>query len=174
MQRKRSRKSGVEKTDVIKLRGCLQMQLHNALAGHPDYGKPIGEKVVIDNIPVFLNTVVTSGRRWVLSRIYTNDAQTISHCAVGTGTTAPTTANTALGSETTRLAIGTFTTTGLDSNPPSWRAETTFATNLANTTLGEAGLFNSSSSGTMLSRVTFSTIDKTTSNTLSVSYTISN
>ena len=121
MQRKRSRKSGVKSTDVIKLRGCLQMQLHNALVGHPDYGKPIGDKVVIDNIPVYLNTVVTSGRRWVLSRIYTNDAQTISHCAVGTGTTAPTTANTALGSETTRLSIGTFTTTGLDVNPPSWR-----------------------------------------------------
>jgi hypothetical protein len=33
-------------------------------------------------------------------------------------------------------------------------AETTFATNLGNTTLAEAGLLNSSSSGTMLSRVT--------------------
>ena len=103
MQKTRSRKSGVKATDVVKLRGCLQMQLHNALVGDPNYGNPVGDKVVIDNIPIFLNTVVTSGRRWVLSRIYTNDAQTISHLAVGTGTTAPATGNTALGSETTRL-----------------------------------------------------------------------
>jgi hypothetical protein len=126
MSKTRSRKEGVKSTDVIKLRGCLQMQLHNALVGDPNYGKAIGDKVVIDNIPIFMNTVVTSGRRWVLSRIYTNDANTISHLAVGTGTTAPATGNTALGNETTRLAVGTFTTTGLDVNPPSWRAETTF------------------------------------------------
>lgn len=152
-----------ELNDVMLLRGCIEMQLQDI------HGRPVGNRVS-------LNTVVTAGRRWVLSRLKSTSPATeqISHIAVGTGTTAPATGNTALGSETTRIAISAFTTTGLDSNPPSWRAECQFATNEGNTTLGEAGLFNSSSSGTMLSRVTFTTINKTTSNTLAVSYTISN
>ena len=149
--------------DVLHMRGYIEMQLGDM------HGNPLGPIIS-------LNTVVTAGRRWVLSRIKSTSPATeqISHVAIGTGTTAPATGNTALGSETTRIAISAFTTTGLDSNPPSWRAECQFATNEGNTTLGEAGLFNSSSSGTMLSRVTFTTINKTTSNTLAVSYTISN
>jgi hypothetical protein len=156
--------SGAEVADVIQLRGCIEMQLRNA-----KNGKAVGDRIS-------LNTVVTAGRRWVLERIQSVSppSTTITHLGVGTGTTAPATGDTALGSETVRIAIGTYTTTGLANNPPSWRAEATFATNEANTTLGEAGLFNSSSAGTMLSRVTYSTLNKTTSNTLSVSYTISN
>ena len=154
----------VNVSDVIHLRGCVEMQLQDAKTG-----KPVGEIIK-------LNTVVTAGRRWVLSRLKSTSpaTETISHVAVGTGTVAPTTGDTALGSETVRIAIALFTTTGLDVNPPSWRAECQFATNEGNTTLGEIGMFNSSSAGTMLSRITYTTINKTTSNTLSVSYTISN
>ena len=162
MARKSKSRKATELDDVIHLRGLLEMQLLNA-----ETGEPIGDRLST-------NTVVTAGRRWVLSRIWTTDAQTISYMGVGTDTTAPATGQTELSSSISRLAIGTFTTTGLANNPPSWRAETTFATNQCNTTLGEAGLFNSSSAGTMLSRVTFTTINKTTSNTLSISYTISN
>lgn len=123
------------------------------------------------------NVVVTAGRRWVLQQIASSEiatAQSIGYLAVGTGTTAPATSDSALGSEVTRLAIGTFTTSNLTSNPPSWRAEVSLATNEGNTTLGEIGLLNSSSGGTLLARATHSTLDKTTSNTLSISYTISN
>lgn len=156
---------GVELSDVIHLRGCIELALYD------QQGKMVeGTYRRIDN------TVVTAGRRWVLSRIKSDSpaTETITSVAVGTATTGPGTGETALGSQTTRIAIGTYTTTGLDINPPSWRAEALFATDQANTTLGEAGLFNSSSGGTMLSRVTYTTIDKKTSNTLSVSYTISN
>lgn len=151
--------------DYIELRGCIEMQLRDPR------GEPIpGTYRKIDN------TVVTAGRRWILSRLKSTSpaTETISHIAVGTGTTAPTTGDSSLQSESTRIAVSAFTTTGMDSNPPSWRAECQFATDQANTTLGEIGLFNSSASGTMTSRVTFTTINKTTSNTLSVSYTISN
>lgn len=151
--------------DVIQLRGQLEITLRNA------FNNEIVDKVIVKN------TVVTSGRRWVLQQLESTDhstGQNISHMAVGTGTTAPATADTGLGSETTRVAINSFTTSNLTSNPPSWRAECSYATNQANTTLGEVGLFNSSSAGTMLARATFSTINKTTSNTLSISYTISN
>ena len=81
--------------------------------------------------------------------------------------------DTALNNEVTRLTIGTFTTTGLTNNPPSWQAAVSFATNLANTTLAECGLFNSSAGGTMLAHATFASFVKATSNTLNISYTIS-
>lgn len=155
--------------EVIHLRGCIEMQLHNAFSG-----EPVGDRLK-------MNTVVTAGRRWVLEKIgsFSNQTNSINAIAVGTSTTAPATSDVALGSEITasvgRKTIGTFTTTNLTSNPPSWRAEVSYATDEALGTLGEAGLFNTSSAtaGTMLSHVTFSTINKATSNTLSVSYTIS-
>lgn len=150
--------------DSLKLRGSLEMVLKD-LQGN------VVEKRAIQN------TVVTVGRRWVLQQLETVDqqtAQTISHLAVGTSTTAPATGDTALASENTRKAIGTFSTTNLTSNPPSWQAQVSFNTNEANTTLGEVGLFQSSSGGTLFARATFATINKTTSNTLSISYTISN
>lgn len=174
MPRTRTNRKAEELGDVIHLRGCIELQLHNAVPG-PNFGQPIGERIR-------KNTVVTAGRRWVLEKIgsFSNQTNSINAIAVGTSTTAPATGDTALGSEITatvgRLTIGTFTTTNLTSNPPSWRAEVQFATDQATGTLGEAGLFNTSSAtaGTMLSHVTFATISKATSNTLSISYTISN
>lgn len=150
--------------DYIKLRGSLKIHICD-LQGN------LVEERRIDN------TVVTSGRRWILQQLESTDiqtSQTISHLAVGTNTTAPATGDTTLGTENTRKAIGTFSTANLTSNPPSWQAQVSFNTNEANTTLGEVGLFNSSSSGTMIARATFATLNKTTSNTLSISYTISN
>lgn len=147
----------------IKLRGALQIHLL-------DPGGKILEKRCVEN------TVVTMGRSWVLGQLETvNQAtsQTISYMAIGSISNAPTTADTALGGEYTRLAIGTWVTTGLTNNPPSWQAQTSFATNQGNTTLAEVGLFNSSATGTMLAHATFTSFIKATSNTLSISYTIS-
>jgi len=122
------------------------------------------------------NTVVTAGRRWVLERIQSVSppANTIDNMAIGQSTGSLGTDDTALVSEATRKTIGTMTTTNLTSNPPSWAAQVSWATDEANSTLGEVGLFNSTSVGTMLARATFSTINKTSTNTLSVTYTISN
>lgn len=149
---------------VIALRGYVELELRNA----------INNEVVRRQQ---FNTVATTGRRFVLEQIESVDLdtdRTISHIAIGTDTAAPATDDTTLSTESTRNAIGTFTTSALTGPTPSWRAEVSFATNEGNTTLGECGLFNSSADGTMLARSTFATIDKTTSNTLSISYTISN
>ena len=151
--------------DVIQMRGCIELALRNAFTGE------IIQKQTINNV------IVTAGRRWVLQQINSQDiatAQSIGYMGVGTGTTAPATSDSALGSETTRKAIGTFTTSNLTSNPPSWLAVMSLATNEGNTTLGEVALFNSSSAGTVLGRATFTTVNKTTSNTLTLSYTVSN
>jgi hypothetical protein len=152
--------------DLIQLRGAFEIALHNAETGEE-----------LERVKVF-NTVVTSGRSYVLSMIQSTApaTATFNSIAVGTSTTAPTTGDTLLGSEALRIAIASWVTTGLTANPPSWQAQCTFATNQANTTLGEAGIFNQAGSNvqTMLSHVTFATINKTTSNTLAISYTISN
>lgn len=151
-------------SDHVALRGYIELELKNA----------INNEVVRR---AKFNTVVTSGRRFVLEQLNSVDLdtdRTISHIAVGTDTAAPATDDTDLSTESARNAIGTFTTSALTGPTPSWRAEVSFATNEANTTLGEVGLFNSSADGTMLARSTFAVIDKTTSNTLSISYTISN
>lgn len=154
----------MEIQDVVKMRGCLEIALSN-LQGE------LIEKRKVNNV------IVTAGRAWVLKQLSSANmvtSQSISHMAIGTSVTAPATGDTALGGESTRNAIVSFTTTNLTSNPPSWRAECSFASNEGNTTLGEVALLNSSANGTMLGRATFATLNKTTSNTLSISYTVSN
>lgn len=154
----------MEVQEVIKMRGCLEIVLGDM------QGREL-ERRKVDN------TIVTAGRKWVLQQINSSGmvtSQSIGFLGIGTTTTAPSTGDSALGGETTRNAIVSFTTTNLSSNPPSWRAECSFASNEGNTTLAEVALFNSSASGTMLGRATFATLNKTTSNTLSISYTVSN
>ncbi len=156
---------------LINLRGYVEIALYDAQKNELERIKsPIQWEGVN-------NTIVTAGRRFVLQQIISSEmitSQSIGFMGVGTGTNSPATSDTSLQSETTRLAVGTFVTTNLTSNPPSWQAQVSLATNQGNTTLGEVGLFNSSSGGTLLGRATFSTINKTTSNTLGLTYTVSN
>jgi hypothetical protein len=110
--------------ETIKLRGCLEVALCNA------------DGEVIDKLKSD-NTVVTAGRAWVLKQIasgYMITSQAISHIGVGTSTTAPSSTQTALVGENTRVAI-TYDTAGLTASPPYWRALATLATNQGNTTL---------------------------------------
>lgn len=151
-----------EEVEVIRLRGSLEAVLFG----------PRGEEVHRVKVN---NLLVTAGRAWVLGQLNSvnNTTLTISALAIGSSTIAPTTGDTALGNEVTRHTIATFTTTGLTNNPPSWQAAVSFATNEGNTTLGECGLFNSATVGTMLAHATFTSFVKATSNTLNISYTIS-
>ena len=149
--------------DVIRMRGSLDMILRG----------PQGE--IVDQ-KRFNNLLVTAGRAWVLGQLNSVNivtSLTISAMAIGSSTVAPTTGDTALGGEVTRKTIATFSTAGLTNNPPSWQAQVSYATNEGNTTLAEVGLFNSSANGTMLAHATFTSFVKATSNTLSISYTIS-
>jgi hypothetical protein len=151
--------------EVIRLRGSLRIALRDL------DGKVIEERIIN-------NLLVTQGRSWVLGQLETVNqltAQAIGFLAIGTSTVAPTTADTLLGSEVTRIAVGTWVTSTLTANPPSWQAQASFASNIGNTTLAECGLFNSSGANvaTMLGHATFTSFSKTTSNTLTISYTIS-
>lgn len=153
----------MEASDVIVLRGSLRHLLTDLS------GKYIKEWVQE-------NLVVTVGRSWVLGQLISTNqitSQNIGWIAVGSGVVAPTTGDSALGNEVKRNAVSSFATSGLTNNPPSWQAQVVFATSDANTTLGEVGLFNSNSGGTMIARQTIATFVKATSNTYSISWTIS-
>lgn len=149
--------------DVIRLRGSLRHHLMDLS------GKTIREWVE-DNL------VVTTGRSWVLGQLISAaiiTSQVIGYIAVGSGNVAPTTGDSALGNEVKRLAVSSEATNGLTNNPPSWQVQVVFATSDANTTIGEVGLFNSLSGGTMIARQTIATFVKATSNTYAISWTIS-
>jgi hypothetical protein len=165
----KQKRKDTDVADILRLRGCLELALHDAKTGAlVHYQKK-------DNL------VVVSGRRWVLEKINATNNQTnaINSIAVGTSTTAPASNDTKLGSELTatvgRLACS-IDTTNVTSGTPNWIATCQFQTDQATGVIGEAGLFNTTSAtaGTLFSHVTFSTFNKATSNTLSVSYSISN
>lgn len=151
--------------DFIRLRGSLRIALR-------DLDGKILEERIVNNI------VVTQGRSWILGQIESVNqvaSNVVGWMAFGTSTLAPTTADVLLNSEVTRVAVGTWVTSTLTANPPNWQAQASLASNIANTTLAEVGLFNVSNANlaTMLGHATFTSFSKTTSNTLTMSYTIS-
>lgn len=91
----------------------------------------------------------------------------ISHIAVGTGTTAPAAAQTALVAESARVAATYAHTAGTK----VFTMTATFPAGTATAALTEAGIFNAASAGTMLDRVTFAVINKGAADTLTVTFT---
>ena len=156
---------------IIRLRGAFQIALCD-----PD-GKVIERRAGQLFEERHDNTVVTSGRAWVLKQIQSVNivtSQVLSHIAIGSDTTAPASTQTALGLEVTRKSISSIDTTNLTAAPPNEQFQVAFATNEGNTTLAEVGIFNSSSGGTMLARATFASFVKATSNIFNISYNITN
>lgn len=160
----------MEQGSLVKLRGAFQLALCNPKGEVLERRKGVFEEIVD-------NTVVTSGRAWVLGQIQSKNivtSQVMGYIAIGSDTTAPASTNTALGLEVTRLAVSSIDTTNLTAAPPNEQFQVQFATNLANTTLAEVGLFNSSAGGTMLARATFASFVKATSNIFNISYNLTN
>ena len=150
--------------DVIKLRGALEFVLSSAETGE------------IVNRGKSDNTVVTVGRAWMLKRLGSNNAQVISRIYLGTDTTAPATGDTALGGSFASKAAGTISTAGTTDNPPyatfaaSWASNETHDSSSA---INEFGLFTDEP--VLVGHVTTaSTINFGSTNTLAVTYTLSN
>lgn len=174
MKAKRNRK---QTTHAVTMRPCVDKFVlageFSLMLGDLD-GNPLWSKPVIA-----ANTVVTSGRAWVLKHIMSTQSsavssQIITAIGIGTVTTAPATGDTLLGSETVRVAYTTETdNSGAAAPNVVWAAS--YNSTQGNVTLAEAGMFNTTSANaqTMLAHATFATFAKTTSNTLTVSYTIS-
>lgn len=118
---------------------------------------------VVREIP---NLVVTAGKNWVADRM--NDANTVmTHMAVGTGTTAAAAGQTTLVSEAAR---GALTSTTVTNNAIAYVE--TFAAGTGTGALTEAGIFDAASGGDMLCRTVFNVVNKGSSDSMTITWTI--
>ena len=113
------------------------------------------------------NLVVTTGKEYVASRIKDTTATAMSHMAIGTGTTAAAASDTALVSESARTAL---TSTTVSTNTVVY--VDTFGAGTGTGAITEAGVFNASSSGTMLCRTVFSVVNKGADDSMTITWTI--
>lgn len=115
------------------------------------------------------NLVVTTGLGYIASRMKDATATAMTHMAIGTGSTAAALANTGLGTESARVAL---TSTTVTANAVAYVATFPAGTPASLTAITEAGLFNASSSGTMLCRTVFAAVNKDVNDTLSITWTV--
>ncbi len=140
--------------DSIKLTGELKLTLTRP-DGH------VKHEVIVPNL------VVTTGKNFIASRMKDATATAMTHMAIGTGSTAAAAGNTTLGNEAGRVAL---TSTTVSANNVAYVA--TFPAGTGTGAITEAGLFNASSSGTLLCRTVFSVINKAAADTLGITWTV--
>ena len=113
------------------------------------------------------NLVVQVGLNYIASCILSSTSSPFTYMALGTSSTPATLADTTLGSELVRQV---FTSASTSANVVS--ISTTYAAGTGTGAITEAGIFNASSGGTMLSHVVFSVINKASTDTLTINWTI--
>jgi len=120
------------------------------------------------------HNVITDSADYLIAQWIAGMSRTteITHCAIGTGSTAESASQTALVTEVYRTGIGSLHTGGASSRDVI--SETSFGSLEANgSTIYEAGLFTAASGGTMISRFKFaSSVTKTVNIELIVKWTI--
>lgn len=116
----------------------------------------------------FKNLVVTVGLQHIASRLVdASIPDEMSYMAIGEGSATPALTDTTLGSELGRVALANAVPSG---TTVTYTA--TFPAGTATGALTEAGIFNNVSSGDMLCRTTFLTINKGADDTLAVSWVL--
>ena len=113
------------------------------------------------------NLVVTAGKGFVASRMAGTSANVMSHMAIGTGSTAASASDTALGSEAARTALTSANVSGAVVTYVD-----TFAAGTGTGAITEAAILNASSGGTMLCRTVFSVVNKGASDSMTITWTV--
>jgi hypothetical protein len=114
------------------------------------------------------NLVVDTGLAYIADRMADAAESAMSHMAVGTGSTAAASGDTALETEAGRVALTSTTQTNEDVVYVA-----TFSAGTATGALTEAGILNAASGGTLLCRTVFSTVNKGVSDSLQITWTVS-
>jgi hypothetical protein len=115
------------------------------------------------------NLVVTAGKGFIASRMAAASASVMGWIAVGTDSTAAAVGNTALGTEVARVAT---TVSGGTVSTNTVTYVSTFPAGTGTGALVEAGIFNASSSGTLLSRTVFSVVNKGSADEMTITWVI--
>jgi hypothetical protein len=114
------------------------------------------------------NLVVSTGLAFIASRMKDTTDAAMTHMGVGSGTTAAAAGNTAL--ETQIGSRASLTSTTVTANATAYAAS--FAAGIGTGAITEAGIFNASTSGTMLCRTVFDVVNKGANDTLQITWTI--
>ena len=141
-------------TESVSIKGNLEVILLDEKGIQKDYRK-------IDNL------VVAVGKQVIAARLVGNTIAIPSHMALGTDNTAAVTSQTALGGELGRVV---FDSTARTTNVLTYVA--TFPAGTATGALVEAAILNASSTGNMLCRTTFSTVNKAVGDTIVITWTV--
>jgi len=115
------------------------------------------------------NLVVTAGKTFIASRMAAASASVMGWIAVGTDSTAAAVGNTTLGTEVARVAT---TVSGGTASTNTVTYVSTFPAGTGTGALVEAGIFNASSSGTLLSRTVFSVVNKGAADEMTITWVI--
>jgi hypothetical protein len=115
------------------------------------------------------NLVVTTGKNHIAAKIAatTNSPASMTHMAIGTGTTSPAAGDTTLGTEGGRVSLSA---TVVSTNTVTYTA--TFPAGTGTGAVTEAGIFNASSNGTMLCRTTFSAVNKASGDSIAITWVV--
>ena len=116
------------------------------------------------------NLVVTTGKGYVASRMKDATATAMSHMAIGTGSTAAAASDTALGSESARVALASPNGTVVSGADVTYTA--TFGAGTGTAAITEAAILNASSSGTMLCRTVFAVVNKGASDSMTITWVV--
>lgn len=114
------------------------------------------------------NTICTTGKDKLLAVSSPETVSQFAYLAIGTSSTAATSADTTIGAEVARSAVITPTFT---SHTISFAA--TFAAGTGTGTIQECGLLDAASAGNLLSHIVFGAITKGSSDSLTVTVSIS-
>ena len=113
------------------------------------------------------NLIVAVGKNVITSRLVGNTTAIPSHMAVGSSNTAATTAQTALGTELSRVSLDSSTRTN---NTIAYIA--TFPAGVGTGTITEAAILNASSTGDMLCRTNFNEVNKAPGDVIVITWNV--
>ena len=141
--------------DSIILKGALKIVVRDAFGS-------------VKNELEVPNLVVAVGKNFIASRMVGTSDDTMSHMAIGEGTTSPVSGDTTLESEAGRVALTSNVRTD---NAIAYTAS--FPAGTGTGAITEAGLFNAASAGIMLCRTTFPVINKGSADSVAITWTVS-
>lgn len=118
------------------------------------------------------NMIMQVGLAYITSRMKDATATAMSHMAVGTGTTAAANSQTALVTESARVALTSTTQVTTTTTNDAIQYVATFNPGTATAAITEAAILNAASAGTMLARTVFSVINKGANDTLTITWKI--
>ena len=115
------------------------------------------------------NLVTTAGKGHIAAKIAatTNSPVSMTHMAIGTGTTAAAVGDTTLGTEGGRV---TLTAAVVSTNTVTYTATFPAATGTGAVT--EAGILNASSGGTLLCRTVFPVVNKAAGDSIAITWVV--